>query len=426
MSMHPRSRLFFKAAALVAAIAALGCQGRAAGHYKPARIANAARSAAPHNVPLHVQTAEYLWSPTERDTDPRTYAPYLTWAYPLFTRAREVHAAGIKTVFYVNPVMPYHGGYEYNTLNGRYTGVLAKDCSGTTVSTYAGKSLLADPRAPQAAEYYSDIINWYIRNKIRGNGLWDAFFIDNNGPLYGANPLPCNYDPVSWGRAFDRAIESVNQPIITNSLSTRESQTGVFVDRLAAKNIIGGMFEECFNNRLWTAEEQSQIQTIALLRRLHKPPGPGWWCYLNNTRALGEESIPKRLFGYASFLLTYDPNYSLFQESFTTQPSTFKVFPETGFVPLGPAVSPSTIRDLQTDTGAYVQMYRWCYMRGRLIGACEIAVNPGNGTAGVPNPQHFSHSMSISGGGVLDGGSVSFNGPAVTSLDPQSAAILVP
>jgi hypothetical protein len=186
------------------------------------------------------------------------------------------------------------------------------------------------------------------------------------------------------------------------------------------------MFEECFNSPLWTAEEQSQIQTLALLKRLHKPPGPGWWCYLNNTRALGADSIPKRLFGYASFLLTYDPKYSLFQESFTTQPSTFKVFPETGFVPLGPAVTPNDIRQLQTGSGAYVQMYRWCYMRGRLIGACEIAVNPGDGTVSVPNPEHFAHSMTLSGGGVLDGGSVAFNGPAVSSLDPQSAAILVP
>jgi Hypothetical glycosyl hydrolase family 15 len=428
-SMHPRSRLFLKAAALVAAIAALGCQAQsdgqtAHGHYKPARVTKNA-GALPKNVPAHVQTAEYLWTPTERDTDPSVYAPYLTWAYPLYSKAQAVHNAGIKTVFYINPIMPQVGEYEYKQLQGQYASVLAKDCSGNPVSTYQGRGILADPRAQQAGAFYNDIVNWYIKDKIRDRA-WDAFFIDNNGALYGAYPLPCNYNAASWGAAFDRAIESVGQPMITNSLATKESETQTFVNRLSAKNIIGGMFEECFNNKLWTAEEQSQIQTLALLRREHKAPGPGWWCYLNNTSAPGATSIPKRLFGYASFLLTYDPNYSLFQESFTTQPSTFKVYPETGFVPLGPAKVPSNIADLQTDGGAYVQMYRWCYMRKKLIGACEIAVNPGNGNADVPNPQHFGHSMVLSGGGVLDGGSVSFTAPPVSSLGPQSAAILVP
>ncbi len=431
LSMQSRLRLFLKAAALVAAIAGLGCQGQSDGktahvHYKPKRIAASSAMHAPLNVPAHVQTAEYLWTPTERDTDPSIYAPYLTWAYPLYTKAVPVRAAGIKTVFYIDPIMPLSGLYEYKQLTGRYGGVQAKDCSGNAVSTYDGKGILADPRSPQAGAYYGDVVDWYIRNKIRVDRVWDAFFIDNNGALYGANPLPCNYDPLTWGRAFDRAIANVDEPIITNSLSTRESETQTYVDRLRGKNIIGGMFEECFTSSLWTAEEQSQIQTIALFRREHKPPGPAWWCYANNTSKAGETVIPQRLFVYASFLLTYDPEYSMFQESFTTQPSTFKVFPETGFVPLGPVNVPHSISDLQTSGGAYVQMYRWCYMRKKPIGACEVAVNPGNGTVSVPNPQGFKHSMVLTGGGVLDGGSVSFNGSVPSQLGPQSAAILVP
>ena len=430
LSMHPRLRLSLKAAALVAAIAVLGCQGQSDGStthgsYKPKRI-SASSARAPVNVPAHVQTAEYLWTPAERDTDPGEYAPYLTWAYPLYNKAEAVRAAGIKNVFYIDPIMPLSGQYEYAQLTGRYGAVQAKDCSGNAVSTYGGRGILADPRSPQAGAYYNDVVNYYIHNKIRIDRVWDAFFIDNNGALYGASPMPCNYDPATWGQAFDRAIASVDEPIITNSLSTRESQTQTFVDRLRASNIIGGMFEQCFTSKLWSAEEQSQIQTIALFRSERKPPGPAWWCYANNTSKPGETVVPQRLFVYASFLLTYDPEYSMFQESFTTRPSTFKVFPETGFVPFGPVSAPRNIGDLQTNGGAYVQMYRWCYMRKKLVGACEIAVNPGSGSVNVPNAQGFKHSMELSGGGVLDGGSVSFNAPVPAQLGPQSAAILVP
>lgn len=428
LKMHLPFHRLLKAAAFAAAMAAavFGCSG-----HSDARASRAAphravqRGHSPQNVPAHVQTAEYLWSPTERQTDPRIYAPFLTWAYPLYSEAAQVRAAGIKTIFYVNPVMPSKGEYEYSQLTGQYAGVRAKDCSGNDVITYDGRGLLADPRSPQAASFYSNVITWYINNKIRIDGPnWDAFFVDNNGALYGASPLPCNYDPKTWGRAFDRAISRVNQPIVTNSLSAREDKVPAYVDRLSGKNIIGGMFEECFTNGMWTAAETSQIQTLALLKHEGKAPGPGWWCYANNTSALGAASIPQRMFVYASFLLTYDPQYSLFQESFKTDPSTFKVFPETGFVPLDPASKPKSIADLQAPGGAYVQSYAWCYYRKKPLGSCEIAVNPGHGTAEVPD-EAYRHSAVLHGGGVLDGGSMSFDGPRVDDLAPGAAVILV-
>jgi hypothetical protein len=251
-------------------------------------------------------------------------------------------------------------------------------------------------------------------------------FVDNNGPLYGASTTPCNYSASTWGQAFDNAISTIGQQFVSNSLATTDTAMQTYVNRLAAPNIIGGMFEECFNDGMWTAEEDSQLETVALLKSEGKAPGPGWWCYLDNTSADGTTVLPQRLFAYASFLLTYDPNYSLFQESYSTSPSTFSVFPETGFVPLNPASTPSSVAGLKSSSGAYVQSYSACYYRGGLIGACEIAVNPGSTTVSVPNPAGLSHSMVLSGDGVLDGGSVSFNGAAVSSLGPQTAAILVP
>jgi hypothetical protein len=413
--MNGYLRSFCKAAIAAAClIAAFGCQG--ASHRADARGTGPKTlhySHRPADVPAHVQTAAYLQTPQTIAADPRRLAPYLTWAYPLYGKFTGVRAAGIKTIFYINPVMPQSTQYEYTALQ-KFPGLTATDCSGRPISTYKGGGVLTDPRSPNAPAYYADVINWYVRNKLLrsgGSAVWDAIFIDNNGALYGASSLPCNYDPGSWGAAFDKAIAHVNQRFVVNSLATRENQVQTYVKRLAAPNIIGGMFEECFNDRLWTAEEASQIATVALFHRLHKPPGPGWWCYLDNTSAPGDTVIPQRLFAYASFLLTYDPYYSTFQESFTT-PSTFEVFPETGFVPLQPRVAPSQIDDLRTEDGAYVRVYEACYYRKRFLGACEIAVNPGNGTVNLSHPRGLRHSMQLHGSGVLDGGYVSFEAPA--------------
>jgi len=377
----------------------------------------------------HVQTGTYLWSPTETTTNPAVYAPYLTWAYPMFNNMAATHQAGIKTVVYTNPEMPQAGSFEIGQLTGSYPSVQAKDCSGNLITSYGGTGRIADPRSPLAAAYYASVVNWYIQNRLdpySSSQDWDAMYIDNNGALYGASGVPCNYDPIAWGQAFDSDIAAINQQFITNSLAESDNEVRTYVSRLAAPNIIGGEFEECFNDGMWSAEEDSQLATVALLKSEGKAPGPGWWCYLDNTSAAGSTVIPQRLFAYASFLLTYDVNYSLFQESYTTAPSTFQVFPETGFVPLNPASTPNTVAALQAPSGAYVQSFSACYYRGSLVGSCEVAVNPTNGTVSVPNPQGLAHSMTLSGGGVLDGGSVSFSGAAAGSLAPGTAEILVP
>ncbi len=187
------------------------------------------------------------------------------------------------------------------------------------------------------------------------------------------------------------------------------------------------MYEHCFDDRQWSVEEDAQLEAIAAVKSTGKAPGPGFWCYVDGSSGslTGSLATAVRLYYYASFLLTYDPNYSVYQVAFTT-PSGFSVFPETGFVPTGPASTPSSVTSLLSSTGAYVQEYSACYYRGSLIGRCEIAVNPGTSTVSIPNPYGLSHSMALSGGGVLDGGSASFTGGKPTYLGAASAAILVP
>lgn len=424
-------RLLQLATLSVFAAAFAGCSGGAsggAGALIPSAIDNSrtAASTTAQAVPAHVQTGEYLWSSTEIATSPSTYAPYLTWAYVKPSLAANVKAAGIKVIVYTNPLMPHGTQYDKTLMDQSYPGVRSQTCSGSTVTSWSGSGYLTDVRNSSAAAYVKADEDYWVNATIAANPgssrPYDVVYVDNANSFYGLSALPCNYSDSTWTTDMDNAIDAAGYPTIINTLSTGESTVPNKVAGLKASNIVGGEYEECFNDKHWLSEEMAQLQTIALLKSQGKAPGPGFWCYLNNTTADSTTVIPYRMFAYASFLLTYDPNYSVFEESFST-PSTFHVFPETGFVPLDPVSQPSQISDLQTSSGAYVRQYNSCYYRGTLVGACEIAVNSGTSSVSIPNS--YAHSMVISGAGVLDGGSVNFNGGPVTTLAPQTAAILI-
>lgn len=381
-------------------------------------------------APKHVQTAEYLWTSTESSTNPSVYAPYLTWAYTMYNKMAASQAAGIKTVLYTSPIMPNSNTYEYNSLNNSYPGARATTCTGTVIHTYNGAGLLSDPTKSAAAAYFQNVVGHYESVAKTSNPgstkPWNLIFVDNDGPLYGASATPCNYSPTTWGTAQANALATTGQKFILNALSVADSNVPTYVQRLEGSAIEGGVFEECFMTSLWASEEDAQLQSIALLKSEGKPGGAGFWCYADNSSANASTVIPLRMYIYASFLLTYDPNYSVFQESFAT-PSTFKVMPETGFVPMSPVSVPTNVTGLKTSTGAYMQRYNSCYYRGSYLGHCEVIVNPSTtSSVAVPNPWGLRHSMALSGAGVLDGGTVSFGGSVPSTMGPKSGIILTP
>lgn len=381
-------------------------------------------------VPKHVQTGEYLTTSYMSNTSPSVFAPYLTWAYTLTGNMGKTQAAGIKTVIYASPIMPNHNTYEYSVLNGTYPSTKAKTCAGTVITTYNGTGLLNDPTKSSSSSYFQTIVSNYTNAAKNANPgyaqPWNLIFVDNDGPLYGASATPCNFSPTTWSAAQDTALATTGQKFLLNSLSVAETNVSTYVNRLSGSAVAGGMFEECFMTSLWQSEGDSQLQTVALLKKEGKPAGAGFWCYADNTTASAAYSIPLRNYTYASFLLTYDPNYSVYQDSLTT-PSTFKVLPETGFVPMSPVSIPLAVSDLQTSSGAYLREYNNCYYRGSLVGKCEIVVNPSTSSyVSIANPWGLKHSMVMSGSDVLDGGTVSFTGSVPSKLAPKSGIILTP
>jgi hypothetical protein len=114
----------------------------------------------------------------------------------------------------------------------------------------------------------------------------------------------------------------------------------------------------------------------------------------------------------------------MLQEAFQSG-TGFPVMPESGLVAENPVTAAASIAGYQAAGGAYFREFGACYYRGNFVNNCAVAVNPGTATVPVPSTS-YAHSLVLSGGGVLDGGSVSFNGPTVSQLAPGSAVILFP
>jgi hypothetical protein len=138
-------------------------------------------------------------------------------------------------------------------------------------------------------------------------------------------------------------------------------------------------------------------------------------------------AISERIYQYASFLLTYNHDTSMISEHFQTF-TKFQVEPESELVALQPLTSePSDISSLLQSTGVYAREYGACYVSGAYVGKCAAVVNsdlPGTPES-FPWPGKYRHTLVLTGGGVLDGGTMSTNGPPPpASLDGEQAVIV--
>ncbi len=148
-----------------------------------------------------------------------------------------------------------------------------------------------------------------------------------------------------------------------------------------------------------------------------------FFCY-GNDRTSADQAIDQRLYTYASFLLTYDPNTSVLWEYYRT-PSGGHVMPESRLVPMDPDVGNLTSADeLRTVGGAYMRAYRQCYIAGAPAGPCIVAVNPDADAPHSVNFHGFQRTLSMQGSGVFDGGTIRIDSVAPPAeLAPLQAVI---
>lgn len=368
----------------------------------------------------------YGYAGTPTSTSLSAVKPYVSWVQTDSHYAAMIRAAGIKVDVYANFWRNYATdnpsvGYTDLKPGGAHAAAEALDCSGhPIVDPNYGGGYEADARA-SAAPGHAQVVASYRLNEF-GN-QYDALFSDDTGAVGGIT-LPCGYSQTAYEAATNALDESLGVPMFVNTLGAGSYPDGQ-LGYVQASNVIGAMCEECYaaynsskvdypiGGTTWQHTENAEIALVGM----HKI----FWDY---ARVIGDPSVETglRTFVYASFLLTYDPSYAMLQEAFKSA-TGFPVMPETGLVPMNPLTTASSVSGYATGS-VYMRQFAQCYYRGTGIGACAVVVNPNSTTAAVP-ANSYAHAMALSGGGVLDGGSASFTAATVTTLAPNSGAILV-
>ncbi|HET9031233.1 MAG TPA: putative glycoside hydrolase [Candidatus Aquilonibacter sp.] len=387
----------------------------------PAPLPNVTASPTPGPIAQkHLLTADYLGGYYgTKSVSWSTAASYLNWASTNQFDANSISAAGIKTMYYTNPNRVQAGDPMYTTDETTF----AHDCNGNRITTVFNgiTQYVMNVTSPSLATLYHNTIS----AKISG-AHFDAMFEDDAGLLenYGITPLPCSYTDSAWASGASAVGSAAPAPVIFNGLSSLNGHSpSQSVAWVTNPNTLGGNFEHCYsddaqpkqNGWMWQAVENTELQ-VAAKHAL-------FICMARNTSDASTQT-DARLYTLASFLLTYDPSTSVLWEGFGT-PSGLHVMPESQLVVMSPKTStPSDISGLLTSSGVYGREYNACYIAGQFVGGCAIAVNadPTNSKA-FPYPQ-YTHTLTISGEGIVDGGSIATNGAAAPMYMPATSAVI--
>lgn len=376
-------------------------------------------------IPPHLLTADYM-----RDTQTvndviypvSKYAPYLSFTDTTPNVANEFAAAGVQTMYYNDPNRVEPGYPMYTTDEAAY----AHDCSGNRIhATNYPSLMLLDPSSPDT------VALWKSSSELAlSAGHFDYVFEDDVNDVYALNALPCGYSAGAWLTASKNEIAAMPFPVLYNDLNNVDANYDPPANLALNAVAPGGMMENCYvqtsayakaGGGYWLTTENVEL-TMAAQKKL-------FFCYSGNqTTASTATGIDLRTYMLASFLLTYDPSTSVLWERFW-MPSNFRIQPESQFVALDPLVpEPASISALQDSAGAYERRYAHCYFQTRLIGGCAVAVNPSSwATVTDPLASAYHHTLALSGGGVLDAGTVSLAGaPPPAELPPKEAVVALP
>jgi hypothetical protein len=377
----------------------------------------------------HIMTADLLYGygGTPTTTSLASVTPYVSWVQTSPSYASQIRAAGIKVDVYTNFWRNYSSdnpivGYTDLEPGGAHAAAEAVDCSNNLIydSSYGG-GYEADPRTSAALGHAQTVVDYRL-NEFSGN--YDAIFSDDSGAVWGIT-LPCNYSESTYDAAVNSVHTSLAVPIWVNALGAPPNPANA-VDLVQPSNVLGAMCEICYagNNGTsdfvqtgtsWLNVENAEIGTVS--------QGKVFWDY---ARATGDPSTETalRTYIYASLLLSGDASHVMLQEAFASA-AGFPVMPESGLVAENPLTTATSVSGYQASGGAYFREFGACYYQGNYVSNCAVAINPGTGTVPVPSTS-YNHTLMLTGGGVLDGGTIAFNGGAVTQLAPGTAVILFP
>lgn len=357
-------------------------------------------------VPAHLLTAEYFSDNTRLPARWSTMAPMLDWAWVTGAQSTGARLAGVHTILYTNPNRQTRGGDMWTDDESTF----AHDCYGHRIPTpkHPGYYLM-NPGSTHLHELWRQAVGAV-------SGQFDAIFEDNAVTVKGeAASLPCGFSQATWDAATNVMDVYLGQPILWNSNLGRadDGKASPALGLALDPTSIGGTTEGCYSGvdltstkpraYAWRAQENTELRLGWAAKK--------WFCRSDST-VNAPWAIDLRTYYIASFLLTYDLQRSVLAEHFPTS-SGFEVLPESRLVALHPLRSqPADVSALEISKNVYGREYGACYVSGRAVGACAVVVNIDGPSQShpFPWPGKYSHTLTLSGGSLLDGGTISTSG----------------
>jgi hypothetical protein len=366
-------------------------------------------------TPRHVLTSDYWMGYAGTKNVPAGLAARsLSWVSTDAPGSAMIAPLGVKTMLYTNPNRVQPGDPLYSDNDDQY----AHTCSGSRARGEASyKNLfLTEPSSPNLAQRWKRSVNAHAEG-----GHIDAVFVDSAvGAVY-AQDQPCGYTLDNWLRSENQLFRSLNYPVIYNGLNHFDGHN-VAKEIALNQTAAGGMMEECYaqlsgDHRVggwrWIATEQTEIR-MARDRKL-------FFCYGRDLTP-ADQAFDSRMYAYASFLLTYDPNTSVLWEYYKT-PTGGHVMPESRLVAWNPVkTNVTSIEQLRAPEGVYMRAYRDCYLDGRRVGPCAAAVNPDDDAHAI-SLKGYRRVLALSGSGIFDGGTAQIAGGVPSSLASRQAIV---
>ncbi|HEY5095013.1 MAG TPA: hypothetical protein VII69_07865 [Candidatus Eremiobacteraceae bacterium] len=371
---------------------------------------------------MHVLTLQDNSSPQVPSFTWTQMAPFVDWTSVQPGSNAAAKAAGIKTMLYTDPNRVFAPMPEYSNDETEY----AHDCNNSRITIKNSKTptYLTQPTSTVLLGLWQAHVAFY--NQI-GNAQYDAVFEDT--PIVrNVSAQPCGYLQSAWLANQNSMNTGLGYPIIFNGLANLANGSNQMSPAMALlPTSIGGDMEGCYSNaagaalpdlKVWHTFENTEIQVLAA--------GKLFICRgFDNTPDTAAQV--QRLYMYGSFLLTYDPALAIISPKFKPASNGFYVQPEDQLVALDPIITqPSSIDSLNQGTNVYARQYASCYYAGQSIGACATVVNSDRPT--TPHPMPFAgvyqHTLVLSGGDILDGGTASTVGPAPATTIAGSTAII--
>ena len=403
------------------------------------------RAVDPPGVPEHVETsiqdlcyAERCYHDSQRAVPLEEVARYVTWAFADGSIADDARKHGIRTIAYLDPSVQYDPKRDVAPLASEDEQTYLHGCDGKRASVRLGD--LDGYLMDQGSSHFRELLKRHVDRNVRPH--YDALFADDVFAATDSFSLkvmnkPCKHDFVTEREATFGAWAASGIPIIFNGLGLAPDDGRPSAHALAALDgpgVVGGMYEMCLTapgdgvdqtrahkrvDAAWRSIQNSHLQTVASAKR--------FFCFSESeTDGASAAGIDERKYVYASFLLVYDPAFSVLQEGLRSSRLRVPVFPETRIVALDPVVrGPQHVESLQRPAGAYAREYRRCFDAGKPIGACAAVVNPSSDRS-VPLPVHgYRAALSLSGGALPDGGTLTFRDPVPSALAPATGTVLV-